>query len=104
MLDLQYIKTVFFIGTAIYIVHMLAAVSLQERRYSVKKTVAVWALAGIVLLLDIYLGFGLLPEPLILPVPFIFAYLYYLITFICFSADGFWKKCYLWVTYACVFS
>ena len=39
MLDLQYIKTVFFIGTAIYIVHMLAAVSLQERRYSVKKTV-----------------------------------------------------------------
>lgn len=104
MLDLQYIKTAFFIGTAIYIVHMLAAVSLQERRYSVKKTVAVWALAGIVLLLDIYLGFGLLPEPLILPVPFIFAYLYYLITFICVSADGFWKKCYLWVTYACVFS
>ena len=104
MLDPQYVKTVFFIGTAIYIVHMLAAVSLQERRYSVKRTAVVWVLAGIMLLLDIYLGFALLPEQLILPVPFILAYLYYLITFICVSADGFWKKCYLWVSYACVFT
>lgn len=103
MLNPRFIVFVFFTGLTIYAVHLVALFLMQERRYSAKKTALLWGLAGIVTVLDLYFCFGLLPEPLRLPVSLLIAFFYYMGTFIYVSADGFWKKCYLFVTYACIF-
>lgn len=87
----------------LFAVHLPAALLLEERKYSVKKTAFLWGLAGLVLFLDFYLCFNYLQKSLRVPVCLTIAYLYYLATFIYASADGFWKKCYLWVTYGCLF-
>lgn len=102
MLEPQYIGTVLYIGLAIFAALLAAALLMQERKYSVKKTALLWGLTGIVILLDLYFCFGLLPKPLQLPVSMIIGLLCYMGVFIYVSADGFWKKFYLLITYVCV--
>ena len=102
MLEPQYIGTVLYIGSAIFAALLAAALLMQERKYSVKKTAMLWGLTGIVILLDLYFCYGLLPKPLQLPASMIIGFLCYMGMFIYVSADSFWKKCYLLITYICV--
>ncbi len=101
---LEQIPVAIFIGLAIFGVHLAAALLMQERRFSVKKTALLWGAAGIMIMLDICLYYSFIPSPTALPIAFMLAYVYYMATFIYVSSDGFWKKCYLWFTYGCVFS
>ncbi len=87
----------------LFAVHLPAALLLEERKYSAIKTAFLWGLAGLVLFLDFYFCFSFLPKPLSVIVCLAIAYFYYLATFLYISADSFWKKCYLWVTYGCLF-
>ncbi len=88
---------------AISSIHIAAALLLEERRFSIKKTAFLWLMAGVVLFFDLFFCYKFLPKIFRLPVSLTIAYIYYWITFIYASADGFWKKCYLWLTYGCVF-
>lgn len=102
MLEPNYIITVLYVSLSLFAIHLIAALLMQERKYSVKKTALLWGVAGIELVLDIYFCFGLLSEPFRLPVALIIGFLFYAGIFIYASADGFWKKCYLLITYACI--
>ncbi len=102
LLEFNFIVRVLYSGLAIYLVFLIAALLLQERRFSIKKTAVLWGLAGIVIILDLYFCFGLLPEELKLPVSMIIGIVYLSATFIYVSADGFWKKCYLLEMYYCI--
>lgn len=102
MTDPHYIGTILYVSLSIYAVLLAAGLLMQERRYSVKKTALLWGVEGLVLLLDMYLCFGLLPVPLRLPVSLTIGFFSYVGVFIAVSADGFWKKVYLLITFFCV--
>lgn len=102
MTDLRYIGTILYMGLAIYAAVLAAGLLMQERRYSVKKTALLWAAEGIFLLLNMYLCFGLLPVSLRLPVSLTIGFFSYTAVFMAVSADGFWKKAYLMITFFCV--
>ena len=46
----------------LFAVHLPAALLLEKRKYSVKKTAFLWGLAGLVLFLDVYLCFNYLQK------------------------------------------
>ena len=92
MTDPRYIGTILYVSLSIYAVLLAAGLLMQERRYSVKKTALLWGVEGLVLLLDMYLCFGLLPVPLRLPVSLTIGFFSYVGVFIAVSADGFWKR------------
>ena len=89
-------------GLAIFAALLAAGLLMQERRRSVQRTALLWGAEGLILLLDLYLCFGLLPAPLRLPVSLTVGFLSYSAVFIAVSADGFWKKVYLLITFFCV--
>lgn len=103
MLGLKYTATAFFVCFSLFALHLAAAVLLEERRFSKRKTLFLWILTGVVFFAVVYLCYGLLPRPLRLPVSLTVSFVVYWCMFIYASADGFWKKCYLWVSYGCVF-
>ena len=92
-----------FVSLLFFVTHLTAGLLLQERKYSVKKTALLWGSAGIFLFLDACFCFVFLSKPWRMPVALMLSYLYFWGIFIYASADGFWKKCYLWITYGCVF-
>lgn len=100
---IQIITITFFVSLLLFATHLTAGLLLQERKYSVKKTAFMWGSAGIFLFLEACFSFLFLSKLWRIPVALMFAYLYFLGIFIYVSADGFWKKCYLWITYGCVF-
>ena len=100
---IQIITIAFFVSLLFFATHLTAGLLLQERKYSVKKTVFMWGSAGIFLFLEACFSFLFLSKPWRMPVALMFSYLYFWGIFIYASADGFWKKCYLWITYGCVF-
>ncbi len=102
MTDPRYIGTVLYVGLSIFAVLLAAGLLMQERRYSVRKTALLWGAEGLFLLLDMYLCFGLLPAQLRLPVSLAVGFVSYAGTFLSVSADGFWKKAYLLITFFCV--
>lgn len=102
MTDPRYIGTILYVSLSIYAALLASGLLMQERRYSVKKTALLWGVEGLVLLLDMYLCFGLLPVPLRLPVSLTIGFFSYAGVFIAVSADGFWKKVYLLITFFCV--
>lgn len=102
MTDPCYIGTVLFVGLFLFAALLAAGLLMEERRYSVKKTALLWGAEGIALLLNLYLCFGLLPVPLRLPVSLTVGFFSYAGVFIAVSADGFWKKVYLLITFFCV--
>ena len=102
MTDPRYIGTILYVGLAIFAVLLAAGLLMQERRYSVRKTAMLWGAEGILLLLNMYLCFGLLPVSLRLPVSLTVGFLSYAGVFMAVSADGFWKKTYLLITFFCV--
>lgn len=103
MLETKYVLTALFVCFVLFSIHLSAAILLEERRFSIKKTVILWLTAGIVFFLVVYLCYSLLPSSIRLAVSLLVAFLYFWATFIYASADGLWKKCYLWVTYGTVF-
>ncbi len=103
MFGLKYTIAAFFFCFFLFALHMVAALLLEERRFSRGRTVLVWSLAGMVFFAIIYFCHGLLPNSLSFFVSFMGSFLYFWGTFVYASADGFWKKCYLWVSYGCVF-
>ena len=100
---IQIIIIAFFISLLFFATHLTAGLLLQERKYPVKKTALLWGSAGIFLFLDCCFSFLYLSKPWRMPVALTLSYLYFCGIFIYASADGFWKKCYLWITYGCVF-
>lgn len=102
MTDPRYIGTILYVGLAIFAALLAAGLLMQERRWSVQRTALLWSAEGLILLLDLYLCFGLLPAPLRLPVSLTVGFLSYSAVFIAVSADGFWKKVYLLITFFCV--
>ena len=102
MTDPRYIGTILYVGLAIFAALLAAGLLMQERRRSVQRTALLWGAEGLILLLDLYLCFGLLPAPLRLPVSLTVGFLSYSAVFIAVSADGFWKKVYLLITFFCV--
>lgn len=102
MTDPRYIGTILYVGLAIFAALLAAGLLMQERRRSVQKAALLWGAEGLILLLDLYLCFGLLPAPLRLPVSLTVGFLSYSAVFIALSADGFWKKVYLLITFFCV--
>ena len=102
MTDPRYIGTILYVGLAIFAALLAAGLLMQERRWSVQKAALLWGAEGLILLLDLYLCFGLLPAPLRLPVSLTVGFLSYSAVFIAVSADGFWKKVYLLITFFCV--
>ncbi len=102
MTDPRYIGTILYVGLAIFAALLAAGLLMQERRWSVQRTALLWGAEGLILLLDLYLCFGLLPAPLRLPVSLTVGFLSYSAVFIAVSADGFWKKVYLLITFFCV--
>ncbi len=103
MRTIQIIIIAFFVSLLFFATHLTAGLLLQERKYSVKKTALLWGSAGIFLFLEVCFGFLFLSKPWRMPVALLLSYLYFWGIFIYVSADGFWKKCYLWITYGCVF-
>ena len=103
MRTIQIILLSFFVSLLFFATHLTAGLLLQERKYSVKKTALLWGSAGIFLFLEVCFSFLFLSKPWRMPVALMFSYLYFWGIFIYASADGFWKKCYLWITYGCVF-
>ena len=102
MTDPHYIGRILYVGLAIFATLLTAGLLMQERRYSVKKTALLWSLEGLALLVNLYVCFGLLPVPLRLPVSLTVGFFSYAGVFIAVSADGFWKKIYLLITFFCV--
>lgn len=100
---IRVIIVTFIIVLSLFAVHLSAALLMEERRFSLKKTAFLWCLAGVVLFFDLILCYSFLPESARLPVSLMVSYLYYWATFIYASADGFWKKCYLWLSYGSIF-
>ncbi len=100
---IQIITIAFFVSLLFFATHLTAGLLLQERKYSVKKTALLWGSSGIFLFLEVSFAFLLLAKPWRMPVALLLSYLYFWGIFIYASADGFWKKCYLWITYGCVF-
>lgn len=92
MTDPRYIGTILYVGLAIFAALLAAGLLMQERRWSVQRTALLWGAEGLILLLDLYLCFGLLPAPLRLPVSLTVGFLSYSAVFIAVSADGFWKR------------
>ena len=103
MPTVQKIIIAFFVSLLFFSTHLTAGLLLQERKYSVKKTALLWGSTGIFLFLDLCFCFVFMSKPWRMPVGLILSYLYFWGIFIYASADGFWKKCYLWITYGCVF-
>ena len=99
MTDPRYIGTILYVGLAIFAALLAAGLLMQERRWSVQRTALLWGAEGLILLLDLYLCFGLLPAPLRSPVSLTVGFLSYSAVFIAVSADGFWKKVYLLITF-----
>lgn len=89
MTDPRYIGTILYVGLAIFAALLAAGLLMQERRWSVQRTALLWGAEGLILLLDLYLCFGLLPAPLRLPVSLTVGFLSYSAVFIAVSADGF---------------
>lgn len=104
MPEIQKIVIVFFVSLLLSAMHIAAGLLLQERKYPTPKTALLWGSAWLVLFLDFYISYSILPQSLRFPAAFLIGFLYFLAVFIHVSSDGFWKKCYLWVTYGCVFS
>ena len=102
MTDPRYIGTVLYVGLSIFAALLAAGLMMQERRYSVRRTALLWGAEGLFLLLEMYLCFSLLPVPLRLPVSLGLGFLSYAGIFTVVSADGFWKKAYLLITFFCV--
>lgn len=102
MLEPNYIVIVLYVSFLLFAVHLTTAFLMQERKYSLKKTALLWGVTGIEFVLDIYFCYALLPGPLQLPIAVIIGFFIYSLTFIYVSADGFWKKCYMLITYECV--
>lgn len=103
MLGLKYTVTAFFVCFFLFALHLVAVLTLEERRFSKRKTVLLWVVAGIVFFAVVYMCHSLLPKPIRFTASFMGSFLYFWGTFIYASADGFWKKCYLWVSYGCIF-
>lgn len=103
MFGFKYTIAAFFFCVFLFSLHMVAALLLEERRFSRRKTVLIWSIAGIAFFAIIYLCHGLLPKPLGFFASFLGSFLFFWGSFVYASADGFWKKCYLWVSYGCVF-
>lgn len=103
MFGLKYTVAAFFFCVFLFSLHIVAALLLEERRFSRRKTVLIWSIAGIAFFAIIYLCHGLLPKPLGFFASFLGSFLFFWGSFVYASADGFWKKCYLWVSYGCVF-
>ena len=103
MPTVQIIAIAFFVSLLFFATHLTAGLLLQERKYSVKKTALLWGSAGIFLFLGACFCFLFLAKPWRMPVALMLSYLYFWGIFVYASADGFWKKCYLWITYGCVF-
>ena len=89
MTDPRYIGTILYVGLAIFAALLAAGLLMQKRRRSVQRTALLWGAEGLILLLDLYLCFGLLPAPLRLPVSLTVGFLSYSAVFIAVSADGF---------------
>ena len=102
MADPRYIGRILYVSLSIFAVLLAAGLLMQERRYSVKKTALLWGAEGVVLILNMYLCFGLLPVSLRLPVSLAIGFFSYAGVFMAVSADGFWKKLYLLITFFCV--
>ncbi len=100
---IQIIMIAFFVSLLFFATHLTAGLLLQERKYPVKKTALLWGSAGIFLFLDCCASFLLLSKPWRMPAALTFSYLYFWGIYTYVSADGFWKKCYLWITYGCAF-
>lgn len=103
MLEAKYVFVAAIVCLILFCIHLSAAVLLEERRFSRKKTFALWLIAGFVFFLVVYFCYSLLPSSVRLSVSLLVAFLYFWATFLYASADGFWKKCYLWVTYSTTF-
>ncbi|MFR5846064.1 MAG: hypothetical protein ACLUEU_10025 [Oscillospiraceae bacterium] len=82
MTDPRYIGTILYVGLAIFAALLAAGLLMQERRWSVQRTALLWGAEGLILLLDLYLCFGLLPAPLRLPVSLTVGFLSYSAVFI----------------------
>ena len=102
MADPHYIGRILYVGLAIFAVLLTAGLLMEERRYSVKKTALLWGAEGLALLVNMYVCFGLLPASLRLPVSLAVGFISYAGVFMAVSADGFWKKMYLLITFFCV--
>ncbi len=103
MPTIQKISIAFFVSLLFFATHLTAGLLLQERKYSIKKTTLLWVSAGIFLFPELCFCFVFLLKPWRMPVALTLSYMYFYGIFIYASADGFWKKCYLWITYGCVF-
>lgn len=103
MLETKYVFTAATVCFILFCIHICAAVLLEERRFSIKKTFLLWIIAGVVFFFVVYFCYSLLPSSVRLAVSLLIAFLYFWATFLYASADGLWKKCYLWVTYGTIF-
>ncbi len=99
----EIITIAFLVSLLFFVTHLTAGLLMQARKYPVKKTALLWGSAGIFLFLVCCFSFLCLEKPWRMPVPLTLSYLYFWGVYIHVSADGFWKKCYLWITYGCVF-
>ena len=100
---IQIIIIAFFVSLVFFATHLTAGLLLQERKYPVKKTALLWGSAGVFLFLDCCFAFLILSKPWRMPIALTLSYLWFWGIYTYASADGFWKKCYLWITYGCVF-
>lgn len=100
---IRIITIAFFVSLLFFATHLTAGLLLQERRYPAKKTALLWGSAGMFLFVGACFCFLFLSKPWRMPVALVLSYLYFWGIFVDVSADGFWKKCYLWITYGCVF-
>ncbi len=103
MRTFQIIVISFCVSLLFFATHLTAGLLLQEGKYPVKKTALLWGSAGIFLFLEACFSFFYLSKPWRMPIALMLSYLYFWGIYIYVSADGFWKKCYLWITYGCVF-
>lgn len=103
MLESKYALTAVAVCFILFSIHLSAAVLLEERRFSIRKTSLLWMSAGVIFFLIVYFCYSLLPLSVRLPSAVLISFIYFWVTFIYASADGLWKKCYLWVTYGTVF-
>ena len=93
MTDPRYIGTILYVGLAIFAALLAAGLLMQERRRSVQKAALLWGAEGLILLLDLYLCFGLLPAPLRLPVSLTVGFLSYSAVFIAYFFQLFISIC-----------
>ena len=100
---IQIIVIALCVSLLFFATHLTAGLLLQERKYPAKKTALLWGSAGVFMFLACCFGFFCLAKPWRLPIVLTLSYLYFWGVYNDVSADGFWKKCYLWITYGCVF-